>query len=445
MTECQEGFQIVEKNDGTTICLSSTSQLFYFDNDLSKYKLCSEHGSFSNCEKCQTTEDNNFECLNCETNYAFAHGNTEPAPCELIESLLEEYYPEDENNYYSCQSTAYHQVENCEKCFTKDKCHQCKDSFTKAFSETKCISLTLIEQKNYYNNPIGSDKYYLCSESSSINNCLKCESSTECIECQSGYEIEEHDKCIPQSDIDAKLYYKDDTTNNKYFSCTKISNCEKCASSTECLSCKTGFYLVEGDDNAITCKNIDISNYYQKTIDSKSYYRKCEKDIENCNKCTDSTHCTECEQNFVIIDDDYSECKSLSEQKYYYDNELGKYKLCSYKLSNCEKCITKNNEFICKECSSEYALKHDENFACAVKSSLEGNENFYTNDSGINYYLCSLYNDVSHCIKCSNKDTCIECEDPYEMFNINKLCALQSEIEANLYVARYFSILFFFY
>ena len=123
-TECQEGFQIVEKNDGTTICLSSTSQLFYFDNDLSKYKLCSEHGSFSNCEKCQTTEDNNFECLSCETNYAFAHGNIEPAPCELIESLLEEYYPEDENNYYSCQSTAYHQVENCEKCFTKDKCHQ---------------------------------------------------------------------------------------------------------------------------------------------------------------------------------------------------------------------------------------------------------------------------------------------------------------------------------
>ena len=132
--------------------------------------------------------------------------------------------------------------------------------------------------------------------------------------------------------------------------------------------------------------------------------------------------------------------QKLSEQKYYYDNDLGKYKLCSYKLSNCEKCIIKNNEFICKECSSEYALKHDENTACADKSSLEGNENFYTNDSGINY-SCSLFNDVTHCVKCSNKDTCIECEDPYEMFNINKLCALQSEIDANLYVWNELDIL----
>ena len=50
---------------------------------------------FPTAKKCQTTEDNNFECLNCKTNYAFAHGYTEPPPCELIESLLEEYYPED--------------------------------------------------------------------------------------------------------------------------------------------------------------------------------------------------------------------------------------------------------------------------------------------------------------------------------------------------------------
>ena len=56
-----------------------------------------------------------------------------------------------------------------------------------------------------------------------------------------------------------------------------------------------------------------------------------------------------------------------------------------------------DNNFICKQCKVNYALKHDENILCVEKTSLQGNNNYYTNDTGINYYSCSLYNNALNC------------------------------------------------
>ena len=88
-----------------------------------------------------------------------------------------------------------------------------------------------------------------------------------------------------------------------------------------------------------------------------------------------ANYCTKCKDNLVIVDfDDHSECKDLATQEYYFDNQILKYKTCSYKVSGCQKCSmdNSNNIFKCLECQDNYALIHgDSEPFCQLKTSLQ--------------------------------------------------------------------------
>jgi len=104
---------------------------------------------------------------------------------------------------------------------------------------------------------------------------------------------------------------------------------------------------------------------------------------------------------FEIIGDDHTKCEEdISSGKFYYNHELNKYELYSNKLDNCEKCIMdfKNNNLICKECITNYALKYNDNVICIEKSGFDGDNTFFTNDSGKSYYSCSLFNNAKKCL-----------------------------------------------
>ena len=232
---------------------------------------------------------------------------------------------------------------------------------------------------------------------------------------------------------------QDSSDNDVYKSCiTVIPNCENCISEDKCVSCNNGFYLVKEDNGAISCKNIDNINQYYKIIeDEVEYYKKC--NIENCNECNDINYCTKCNQNFAIIEDDHTKCEDLSTEKYYLDYTDSKYKLCNNGLTNCVKCSNygeNNNIFKCKECETDYALKHSShnNIECALKNTLEGDRNFYTDDEGKNYYSCSSYNDALYCSQCAQKEICSECQLGYTLDNNGKTCYSQNEIDSNLVV-----------
>ena len=167
-------------------------------------------------------------------------------------------------------------------------------------------------------------------------------------------------------------------------------------------------------------------------------YVSCSK-ISNCQKCTSGTYCKTCISNFAIIGDDHSRCEDLSTKKYYKDNNLNQYKLCSYKLEHCETCdIDNNNQFICETCSANYTFKHDNinNIECSLKSELESNNEYHTQDSGINYYSCSnsLYNDILNCKECSNKNSCSLCQTGYKLLNNDKDCISQGDLDNNIYI-----------
>ena len=84
-------------------------------------------------------------------------------------------------------------------------------------------------------------------------------------------------------------------------------------------------------------------------------------------------------------------------------------------------------------CKSGYTYKHENDIECSEKVSLEQDKTFFTNDSGINYYSCSLYNDVNNCLECSQKDICDKCQEDYNLLEGKTLCVKQSEIDDKIY------------
>ena len=187
---------------------------------------------------------------------------------------------------------------------------------------------------------ITDQKYYLytnnnnfyCECSTSLENCFKCENKAKCLECITSYLIEEKDISIPYSLFQEKLYYFD---NYKYYSCSKILNCEKCTSKDKCIQCKQDFYFIKDNSGNFICENIDISKYYSSIEGDITFYTKCDKAIDNCNECNKKDYCTKCKNNFGIIGNDHTKCEDLLEQKYYYNSILEQFRLFNEEMPNC--------------------------------------------------------------------------------------------------------------
>ena len=141
-------------------------------------------------------------------------------------------------------------------------------------------------------------------------------------------------------------------------------------------------------------------------------------------------------ENIIENEKEKENEKDISSGKFYLDTETGKYEYCSHKITNCERCLIDNdNNFNCQECKSNYVFKHNNNLECVLKTSLEENYLYYTNDSGINYYSCNnpLYNEVSNCIKCSNKYSCLQCQEDYILVNNKTSCITQSSLDNDMF------------
>ena len=423
---CENGFEIIDEGE---LCGDLSTKRYYKENN-NKYYSCINYSTMTNCLLCEKNSGK-FTCLECNDNYVLFHNDIDICiDKNSVDNTM--YKLTDDKNYYSCQNIKYNNVEHCSSCIKKEECNECLSDYTITNGNTLCILISDINAKKYYIDPDNNNYYYPCQIS--LSNCLICDSKTKCLTCDTpNYLLEESDKCIAKTQVDAKFYYED-PSSHKYIKCSnKIEKCEKCNSDTDCISCETDFYLVEDDNGQVSCQNIDVSKYYQKNSadNSKIYYKLCSNEISHCDECSSSSHCNICDQGFAIINNIYNECKDLSTKKYYYDSELRSYQLCSNKFELCEKCDMENGNFTCLQCINNYALKHDDNIICDLITNLDTNANYYTNDSKINYYSCSLYDEVKNCLECSNNSTCDKCKTGYTMYNINKLCVLPEQKESH--------------
>ena len=412
-----------EEIDGGSFC-GDPSTKFYYEDSSGVFKSCTKHEPTNTCSKCEKTGDT-FTCLECTSNYVLYHGNNPPT-CLDKNDIDDTMFTNDNKNYYPCNNREYHDIGGCVKCNKKDECNLCSSEYTLANGTKTCLLTSLIDDKKYYKNP-NNNYYYKCP-----NSCSTCESATKCLTCATSYLLDESDICFESSLFETdKFYYYNDALD-KYSKCSNIQNCQKCLSSTECIGCINNYYLVKGRDDLLSCQNIDISKYYPTIEGTKTYYKKCEDAIQNCEECSASNKCTKCKTNFGIVDNDHTQCVDISNEKYYYDTTLETFKLCGNKMTNCEYCST-YGDFTCKKCFSSYSFKHDNSITCEEKTTLEGNNYFYTNDSKINYYSCRLFHDALNCEKCASKEICEECQSGYDLYNNKRLCAKQGDIDNNIF------------
>ena len=419
-SSCSSPFEVID--DGS-FCGNPSTKLYYEDSS-GVFKSCTKHEPANTCSKCEKTGDT-FTCLECTSNYVLYHGNN-PATCLDKIDIDDTMFTNDNKNYYPCHNREYHDIGSCIKCNKKDECNLCSSEYTLANGTKTCLLTSLIDDKKYYKNP-NNNYYYKCPDS-----CSTCESATKCLTCATSYLLDESDICFESSLFETdKFYYYNDALD-KYSKCSNIQNCQKCLSSTECIGCINNYYLVKGRDDLLSCQNIDISKYYPTIEGTKTYYKKCEDAIQNCEECSASNKCTKCKTNFGIVDNDHTQCVDISNEKYYYDTTLETFKLCGNKMTNCEYCST-YGDFTCKKCFSSYSFKHDNSITCEEKTTLEGNNYFYTNDSKINYYSCRLFHDALNCEKCASKEICEECQRGYDLYNNKRLCAKQGDIDNNIF------------
>ena len=249
-------------NDGTD-CVALSSKTIYWDEAAGQYEYCSYKDS--KCSKCQLDNNNNFECLECESGYALFHDGTEPILCtDISDKTLAQYYTEDEGkNYYTCNNV----IEHCETCESKQQCLTCQSPYDLVpvlNNDNKlCINL---DEKKYYQDPDNNNYYFPCENS--LQNCLTCDTKTKCNSCvNNNYVIEEHDICIPFSSVTDQLYFLDDSIDKYALCSSRITNCNKCTSNSYCVSCKENFEIIEDDHS--NCEDLSTKKYYKDTDTNK--------------------------------------------------------------------------------------------------------------------------------------------------------------------------------
>ena len=95
--------------------------------------------------------------------------------------------------------------------------------------------------------------------------------------------------------------------------------------------------------------------------------------MEHCDSCNNLESCEKCEEGF---DYNYNKCINIHINNCLEEDELG----------------------ICTKCNNNYAFNGTDRNFCIEKNKFNNNNNYYTKDNGISYFLCS--NGISGCSNC---------------------------------------------
>ena len=362
----------IKCNDANTCILCNENNYFTVNNDNNKCKKIIENCSEFNSDK---------TCKKCEDNYGLIK---EGATSCILESILDsekKYYMvngeiESPNYYLKCSNA----INNCEKCNNANTCIECINNSEFKYgiigdNHSQCVDLSTNE---YYFDTV-TQKYLRCSEK--LSNCATCSQNgnmIECTECISNDYVlvyDDAEECILKSIIqndNTNSYFSDE---GKYYSCSNslyhsVENCLTCNNKDTCLSCKSGYQLLDANDFCLSNSDLKKNKY----VLINNSYKTCSEIIKGCERCTneeDSVECIECNIAFDL--DIHNKCipTALVLTRYFKDPITGKYKSCSEAINNCEECIS---EVECTRCQSGYEL--DVTLACKqITKESDGNEN----------------------------------------------------------------------
>ena len=330
--KCNETFFFITTDRTRCFPISNFDEYYTEDNGISYYPC---NTGISNCKICTSK----YNCSKCELTYYFI--GYDRNHCVNDRDLMEYYTLDEAVSYFPCHDA----MQNCKNCIIPTNCMKCQDNTYFLRNDTsKCLSLNL---KGHYTED--GKFYYPCSDS--MNYCAECYNKNHCSKCNENnfyLKYENPNACfdiaILQND---KSYYKLNETHYKQCS-SSINNCVYCNSGTECIQCETNYYFV--NENYEKCININqlipADEYYK--IDDKNYY-SCgyEKIVENCKKCINTTMCSLCKEGYAFQSDRFNKCYSKEEMKigFYHNKQETIYYPC---INNCDYCI---NGEECQQCS----------------------------------------------------------------------------------------------
>jgi len=251
-----------------------------------------------------------------------------------------------------------------------------------------------IEQDNVIENV-----YELSEDGKCPIYCGQCNDLGQCMKCKNDYGIIEEKSdinkryCLSNKELE-KGYYKKD---NIYYKC--IDNCSKCKDDSSCQECNNGYIPL--DNSCLieikNCENYNKDGTCKLCIENYQVINNtCKYTDFNCQKYNsdlDDRICIECKDNYKLLNN-----------------------VCKEGISNCEKY---DNDGLCDKCNEGYTIIDNNKTICQNKSIL--NDEYYTNNGGINYYKCDGEgeNQIKDCKRCTYNDektiklTCKECQENF--------------------------------
>ena len=404
--ECDEGYYLLSKNKTKCHDESIDNEKYFTEDEGKSYTSCSD--AIEKCLKCENRNvctlcadgyifeedktqctlkiphckifDVNYEyCVECESGYYIMNENKSQCHNETINNDI--YFTEDGGKSYTkCENI----IENCIKCDNKNYCDLCKEGYIFDNEVKQCnlkiphcnkfdINFEYCEEcdEGFYllyenktkchDQPIDTEKYFTEDDGKSyikcenvIENCIKCQGRQSCTECLKTYIIGEEGDCEP-----------------------KIPYCKIFDSNFEnCMECEKDYYLLNNDSNH--CYNSPLNDSFFTEDDGKSYI-SCDKAIESCFKCQGRESCTECNENYYLLDNDFSHCSNIKINDSFFTEDNGKsYISCEKVIDNCNKCKERN---YCLGCKEGYIVDKD-NSLCTIICDIKINT---INDKDINF------------------------------------------------------------
>ena len=382
---------------------------------------------------CQPCYDSN--CLQCTSDLGICLSCKSPMvvhETKCVKDCPEGYF----SNGTKCTSCE----DNCLECTDSTTCTKCSEKFFLFASDCK-------EKCPEYTYHTSDNKCEWCSDSEKCEKCCSKDPS-KCLKCNSS--ILYKDKCINQCPVGT--YYC-----NKKETCIDCSeSCTSCQSKTQCDSCKTGFYLLNGQcisecpsgyvvvgneckkcDNCLTCLSVNLSNCLSCNDEKYLHDNKCidncpkgtfptilkdQKICQNCNNtcetCERADSCITCKEPLVkFISGNIISCDDKCQGGYI--NINGTCTPCS-DIQKCSTC-SKDNLSECIDCKEGFYLHNKQCVSICPKGTFENNQSKTCDPCLVSCETCS---DSSTCDTClsglyfvENKKTCDKCNDKNVIIN----------------------------
>ena len=352
--------------------------------------------------------------------YRLSTYDNPPYPLECIDTVVDPpsgfYNKAGENTYQPCS------VNFCKKCSVLgNDCQECKDPSqpTKEYH----VYVDLTGQFTCIDNCGTSNTYkdgFICKKCPS--SCSSCSSTTTCTSCPAGKHLYFNPGDGTTSCVDCSLFpnhFIGDTDNKHCRPCSFfIPGCVSCASSSECSDCSGSMKMKKKEvgltsvDSCVDCQSSSTKGVFVYGP-SNEYCGDC---LENCQSCSSSTDCVSCRSGFRKVEiSSNTACSPCSDFQNFYESSVGE---CLQYDTSCKSC---SNAHSCEECTPNLlkveSPRNSDSVNCVTQEQCEEGGGRFVDKSQSTCLDC-----LDHCDECSSKSDCLKCTQGYFLVENNSGC-----------------------